>query len=196
MLTGYSAATIRHLEEEPGSESIPHIYYYFNFRDPSTQTCQNFLLSLLSQLFHFLPETPPAIEQLFTRHNSGTRTPSVKDLTQCLLDVINGLVEVRLFGDAFDECDEWNNLWHFLSKVVAARCPSLRFLFTSRPEQNIRDAVNALDIPSINLVRKETNKDIEKVIVESLENNPRYAKISFEGKNMVIESLATRARGM
>jgi hypothetical protein len=66
----------------------------------------------------------------------------VKDLTACFIAVIETLPEVRLFGDAFDECMDWNNLWHFSSQLAKARSTSLHFFFTSRPERHIRDAVN------------------------------------------------------
>jgi hypothetical protein len=104
--------------------------------------------------------------------------------------------EVRLFGDAFDECNEWNSAWHFLSKLAERKCSSLRFLFTSRPAQYIRNAVDSLHIPSIDLTCSETNEDIRKYVVESLASDPRFLRVSSEGKCLVEDSLISRARGM
>jgi ankyrin repeat protein len=192
-----SSTAIRHLERDSHDRGIPHLYYYFNFRDESTQTCENFLRSIMSQLLNFFPETkiPRSIMDLYVRRNSGKHRPSVKDLTTCFIAVIETLPEVRLFGDAFDECTDWNNLWHFSSQLAKARSTALHFLFTSRPERHIRDAVNSLDIPTVDLTCPEMNLDIKNFVIEQLDD-PRFTRISVDGKEMVKESLISRAGGM
>jgi hypothetical protein len=117
-------------------------------------------------------------------------------MTSCFIDIVKTLNEVRLFGDAFDECSEWNALWTLRSKVWKSQCHSLRFLFTSRPERDIRDAVNSLGIASVDLVRSETTGDIERYVMEELEENPRFIRIPIEGRKLIRETLATKAQGM
>ena len=119
----------------------------------------------------------------------------MKDLTACFIAIIETLPEVRLFGDAFDECTDWNNLWHFSSSLVKARIPSLHFLFTSRPERHIRDAVNSLGIPSVDLTCPEMDLDIKSFVIEQLDD-PRFSRISVDGKELVKNSLISRAGGM
>jgi hypothetical protein len=120
----------------------------------------------------------------------------MKEMTACFIDIVNALDEVRLFGDAFDECSEWNALWTFLSKVWKSQCRSLRFLFTSRPERNIRDAVNSLGINSVDLTRSETTGDIERYVIEELDENPRFIHIPIKGRKLIKETLTTKAQGM
>jgi hypothetical protein len=120
----------------------------------------------------------------------------VKEMTTCFIDIVKTLEEVRLFGDAFDECSQWNALWTFLSKLWKSQCHSLRFLFTSRPERDIRDAVNSLGIASVDLTRSETTGDIERYVTEGLEENPRFIRSPIEGRDLIRESLTTKAQGM
>jgi hypothetical protein len=195
-IMNFSSTAIEHLDVNSHERGIPLLYYYFNFREPSTQTCDNFLQSILSQLICCLPEVPSAVIELYKRRKSGAHRPSVKDLTACFIASVETLKEVRLFSDAFDECSEWNALWHLLSKLSQRKIPSLHFLFTSRPEQHIREAVRSLGIPSIDLSSKENRSDIALFVSETLETDPRYACISVEGKNVVENTLLDGANGM
>jgi hypothetical protein len=187
---------ITRLRDDPESHHIPHLFYYFNFRETASQTCENFLRSILFQLLNFLPDIPPPLEELYKRSSSGILRPSLKEMTSCFIEVVKTLEEVRLFGDAFDECSQWNALWTFLSKVWKSQCRSLRFLFTSRPERDIRDAVNSLGIASVDLTRSETTQDIKRYVTEELEENPRFTRIPIEGRGLIRETLTTKAQGM
>jgi hypothetical protein len=187
---------ITRLRDDPESHHIPHLFYYFNFRDAATQTCENFLRSILSQLLNFFPDIPPPLKELYKRCSSGSLRPTMTKMTSCFIDVVKTLDEVRLFGDGFDECSEWNALWTFLSKVWKSQCHSLRFLFTSRPERDIWDAVNSLGIPTVDLTRSETTDDIERYVTEELDESPRFIRIPIEGRSLIRETLTTKAQGM
>jgi hypothetical protein len=196
MLRCFSSTLVNHLAQDSHSKNIPHLYYFFSFRYPSTQTCENFLRSILLQLVISSSDIPLPVKDLYLSHK-GTMEPSMKELTACFVNVVNSLPEVRLFGDGFDECSQWNSLWHFLSKVSRGRCPSLRFLFASRPEQYIRDAVNTLNISTIDLTLcDEMNKDIVKYVSEVLEDNPRFSKIPIKGRELTYKTLVREADGM
>jgi ankyrin repeat domain-containing protein 50 len=115
----------------------------------------------------------------------------------CFLDIVETMKEIRLLGDAFDECVNWNDLWYLLCQISRRKCSSLRFLFTSHPESSICDAVHALDIPSIDLSLYESiDRDIRTFVSESLEYNPRFSRISDEGKGLIRDSLISRANRM
>jgi hypothetical protein len=191
-----SSGIIRQLEPESQARKIPHLYYFFNFRDASTQTCENFLRSILLQLLYSLFDIHPAILELYRRCESGLRRPSVTDMTDCFITVVNTVDETWLFGDAFDECINWNDLWYFLSTVAKSQCSGLRFMFTSRPEGYIRDAVESLAIPSVDLNCDGINRDIEAYITESVARDVRFVRTPQEGKVLIRESLISRAAGM
>jgi hypothetical protein len=195
-ITLHSSNLIRRLQVDSRTRKIHHVYYFFNFRDPSTQTSENFLRSILSQLLHSLPDIPDVIAELYSQCNSGTLRPSNRDMTDCFIAVVSELDEVRGFGDAFDECTDWNDLWYFLSTTIKSRCPGFRFLFTSRPEEHIHRAVNSLEIPSVDLDCEGINKDIEVFVSGSLKMDIRFAHILGEGKTLIRKSLISRANGM
>jgi hypothetical protein len=184
---------IKHLLED---RQYITLYYYFNFRDAATQGCENFIRSLVFQLLYCLPHVPDVLRDLYDSHASGARRPSVEELTECLIAIITTQQEIRLVGDAFDECTEWNQLWAFLSEIVRRKCPALRFLFTSRPGQAIQDAVRSLEIPSFDLRTSGIDSDIAKFVKEALENDIRFMRILPEGKNDVRHSLISRANRM
>jgi hypothetical protein len=196
LLISFSSTLVHRLAQDSLAKNIPHLYYFFSFRYPSTQTCENFLRSILLQLLVSCPDVPSPVKDLYLTHK-GTMQPSMKEMTTCFVNAVNSLEEVRLFGDGFDECSQWNSLWHFLSKVSGDHCPSLRFIFASRPEQHIRDAVNTLNIPSIDLTLcDEMNNDIVKYVSEILEDNPRFAKIPIKGRRLTYKTLVRKADGM
>jgi hypothetical protein len=117
-------------------------------------------------------------------------------MTACLIALIRRDREVRMLGDAFDECTQWNVLWKFLTQVVRARCPSLHLLFTSRPEREIEDAVNALGIPGLDLMTV-MDGDIERFVMETLESSARpVSRLPEKAKDLIRESLIGRAGGM
>jgi hypothetical protein len=192
----HSSTLVHCLSQDSLSKNIPHLYYFFSFRYPSTQTCENFLRSILFQLLVSCPDVPSPMKDLYLTHK-GAMQPSMKEMTTCFVSVVNSLPEVRLFGDGFDECSQWNSLWYFLSKVSGDHCPTLRFIFASRPEQYIRDAVNTLIIPTIDLTLcDEMNNDIIKYVSEVLEDNPQFAKIPVKGRELTYQTLAREADGM
>jgi hypothetical protein len=189
-----SSTVVQHLRKDYKIHKIPVLYYYFNFRNPSTESCENFVRSLLYQFLHYLPEVPEEVHDLYSQNPSGR--PSTNEMTTCLIALIKQEKEVRMLGDAFDECNQWNVLWKFLTQVAKSQCPSLRLLFTSRPEREIEDAVNALGIPSLDL-RTVMDGDIKQFVMETLESSARQvSRLPDKAKDLIRESLVSRAGGM
>jgi hypothetical protein len=152
----------------------------------------------MQQFVYLLPEVPQPLVELYMHHNSGSLRPSPKELATCFIAIISNLTHlVLLLGDAFDECSQWNHLSHFVTAVVKSNCESLRFLFTSRPEQYIGDSVGSLRIPSVDLVKcRGITRDIQSFVQENVWNSDRFYRISEEGKSMIEDGLTSRAGGM
>ena len=105
MLNSFSFTLVNRLAQDSRSKNIPHLYYFFSFRYPATQSCENFLRSILLQLVFSCPDVPQPVKDLYLSHQ-GLMQPSMKELTACFISVVNDLEEVRLFGDGFDECSQ------------------------------------------------------------------------------------------
>jgi hypothetical protein len=189
-----SSTIVKELKDEQKVLRIPVLYYYFNFRDPSTESCENFIRSLLYQLLRYLPDVPEEVRRLYSQR--APNQPSADEMTLCLIAIIERQQQVRILGDAFNECTQWNVLWKFLVRMMESGCPSLRLLFTSRPEREIEDAVNALRIPNLDL-RTVMDEDISRFVAETLRSSAKpVCRLSDDAKDLIKETLVSRAGGM
>jgi hypothetical protein len=145
-----------------------------------------------------LQEIPEEVRQLYDLYGRGKWPVPVRQLSECFFSILDkNFDKVWLLADAFDECHTWNALWDFIVKLRQhRRRTQIRFLFTSRPEQHIVDAVDSLNIPWVDLACEEISQDIEKYVSDSIELDLRFKRISKEGKVLVKSSLISRADGM
>jgi hypothetical protein len=192
----HSSIAVRHLRDQSRLLDIPLLYYFFSFREERTQTCENLVRSLLSQLLCHLSHIPASISDLYDLHLKGAHRPSVQDLARTLVAVVGELKEVWIVVDALDECREWNKLWRLLATIVQNELASLRLLLTSRPERQIEDAMNSLHITSISLNGDPLDDDIQNFVLETLRDDPRYSHISLGGKELIFDTLVDGAGGM
>jgi hypothetical protein len=192
-------------DNEPQAK-IPHLYYYFNFRNEATQTCENFLLSIMCQLLSSIPgsDVPMPFKHLYLKKNEGKNgRPSIKEMIGCIITTLqnlnelgSGVREVRLIVDAVDECSEWELFYLFFNQLAKSKCQNLHFIFTSRPEKAIQAAVEKFGIPSVDLVCTEMDKDIEKYVRAILDNEPQFMHIDPNCREEVKEILVKKAGGM
>jgi hypothetical protein len=184
-----SAAIVNELQTDP---QVPVLYWYFTFREGPTQHCDNFVRSLLTQLLSHFERVPVALEALYQHHINDLTRPSLEELTACLVSILNTLPAVRLVGEGFDECIEWGDLSKVVSTLLSGHCPTLQFIFTSRPEGNIADALNTLNIPSVNVKSPE---DVKMHLKHVVHTDPRFTRISHDGKTLIWEKLGEMSEG-
>ena len=80
---------------------------------------------------------------------------------------------------------------------MKSRASSLRLLFTSRPGKEFEDAVEALNIPVLDLHHSRgMDRDIQKFVGEVLDSDGRFESIPEEGKRLVRDALTAGANGM
>ena len=180
-------------------------YYYFDFSDIRKQDRRGLLSSLLIQLCTRSYRGYNILSNLFVENANGLRQPSEVDMIQCLKKVLEHLRHGRVYIilDAVDESSNAGlpspreNVLKLIMELVDLRHPSMRFCITSRPEVDIRTVLEPLLFPNISLDGQEgQKKDIVEFIKSVVESDPKMRGWRLEDRQLVIDSLSQRAKGM
>ncbi|KAK8094948.1 hypothetical protein PG997_001633 [Apiospora hydei] len=105
-----STTVIKHLKPEERSDVIDEVYdtmafFYFDFRDPSKQTRNNMLRSLIAQISQGRPDFPGPLRRL-SRFPNTNQSPSTEELQTAFLSSIRGFANIYIILDALDECPQ------------------------------------------------------------------------------------------
>jgi hypothetical protein len=183
-------------------------FFYFDFRDTSKQSRGDLLRSLLIQLSTQSDPFCDILSQLYDECGKGTRQPSDGALMRCLKEMLAlpNQRPVYLIMDALDECPNTSGIpttreqvLDVVKDLVSLRLSSLRICATSRPEVNIRSALEDIAFHSVSLHDQSgQQKDIVEYI-KSVVHSPSdtlMKKWREEHKDLVIQTLSELADGM
>ena len=191
---------------EAGTASMA--YFYFDFRDVDKQARRHLLPSLLVQLSNRSDAFCDVLSRLYKTHDDGARQPSDKALTECLTEMLNipNQGPVYLILDALDECPDTSDVPSARTKVldlikdlVGFQLPNLHICATSRPEVDIRDALESLASQTLSLHDERGQKrDIADYVRSVVYSGSGIGMRRWrqEEKEHVIETLTERADGM
>jgi len=185
-------------------------YFYFDFRDTDKQHWHGLLSSLLTQLSAHSGPCCDILSHLYSGHLNGAQQPNDDDLKRCLKEMLT-LPDQRpiyLITDALDESSDISaneilssrdRVLQLVKELVELRIPNLHLCVTSRPEFDIRDALEPVTSRRMCLHdqsgQKEDIEDYVRSVVYS-ETEPIMRRWRKEEKDLVIETLAERAEGM
>ncbi|KAH9069587.1 hypothetical protein EDB83DRAFT_2582810 [Lactarius deliciosus] len=191
---------------EAGSASMA--YFYFDFRDLDKKARRNLLPSLLIQLSTHSNAFCDVLSRLHKTHDNGARQPSDKALIQCLKEMLTlpSQGPVYLILDALDECPDTSGVpsarkqvLDLVKDLVSLRLSNLHIGVTSRPEADIRDALESLASQKVSLQdecgQKKDIADYVRSVVYS-ESSIFMRKWREGDKGLVIKTLSERADGM
>ena len=181
-------------------------YYYFDFRDIKKQDRNGLLTSLLSQLSAESDTCYEVLSQLYSRNAGGTRKPNSSSLAQCMKDML-GLPRqgtIYIIIDALDECPDISGVQSAREKVldlidelVNLDLPNVHICVASRPEIDIRNALEPLNPLQISLHDQDGQKNDIIEYIKSVIHSDRKMKNWREGdKKLVIDTLSDKADGM
>ncbi|KAN0135033.1 Ankyrin repeat-containing domain protein [Lactarius tabidus] len=202
------SAIINDIETLQKTGLVSMAYFYFDFRDTSKQSRGDLLRSLLVQLSAQSDLYCDILSRLYDECGKGTRQPSDGALMRCLKEMLTlpDQCPTYLIMDALDECPNTfgiksprEKVLDVVKELVDMRLPSLRICVTSRPEVNIRSALEGLAFFSMSLHEESgQQKDIAEYIksVVHAPSDTLMWKWREEHKNLVIQTLLERADGM
>jgi NACHT domain len=181
-------------------------YFYFDFRDISKQNRRDLLPSLITQLSDQSHRHCDILNHLYLEHKSGAHKPSEDELIQCLKDMLTlpDQQPVYLIIDALDECPDTSGLpspreqvIDLLKALVELPSPNLHLCVTSRPEIDIRRALEPLTSLRVSLHEQTGQKqDIIDYVTSVVQSDLKMGRWRDEDKKSVIETLSERADGM
>ena len=181
-------------------------FFYFDFRDAGKQDARSLLSSLLIQLCHESDKLSDIVSDTRQNHSNGNRQPSEDVLMECLKEMLRlpGQGELYIVVDALDECPDFSGyptpreqVLTILRELVELHLSHVHFCFTSRPEVDIRDALEDLAVHNVSLHEQVgQNQDIFDYIESVVSSDMKMRRWREEDRQLVINSLIRRARGM
>jgi NACHT domain len=181
-------------------------YFYFDFKDTAKQDVRGLLASLLAQFSAKSDHCYHILFELYSTHDAGSQQPSNATLAECLKKILNlpGLPPVYIIVDALDECPNTSGfptarekVLELLEDLVTLKLPNLRICVTSRPEVDIQSVLEPLSPLSFSLHDKIGHKnDICHYVRTVVHSDRRMRRWRVEDKQLVIDTLSTKANGM
>ena len=183
-------------------------FFYFDFRNANKQSLRDLLPSLLTQLSARSSHCYDILSKLHLAHDNGKNQPSDSVLTKCLKDMLT-LPDQRpiyLIMDALDESPITSGIpsarervLQLLKELVDLGLPNLHICVTSRPEIDIRNAIEPLTSLRVSLHDQTGQKEdiadyVRSIVYSNLDTNMKRWKK--EDKEIVVKTLAERSDGM
>ena len=181
-------------------------YYYFDFRDLKKQDRNGLLSSLLSQFSSKSDPCYEVISQMYSNNAGGAGKPSSSALTKCLKDMLllPAQGQIYIIIDALDECPNTSGMpsareevLELVGELVGWNLPNVYLCVASRPEIDIRTALEPLELLQISLHDEPGQKeDIIEYIRSVVRSDRNMRKWRDEDQKLVIDTLSQRANGM
>jgi len=181
-------------------------YYYFDFKDITKQGIYGLLTSLLSQFCATSDHCYEILADLYSENYEGSQQPDNEALVETLKKILR-LPDAPMrwiIMDAIDECPITSGfptareeVLGLLKDLVGLRLPNLRICITSRPEIDIRTVLEPLTSLHMSLHDQRGQKqDILHYIKNVVHSDCRMGKWRLEDKQMVIDTISSKADGM
>ena len=181
-------------------------FFYFDFRDAAKQDARSLLSSLLVQLSNQSDNFCDILSKLYSAHHHGYQQPSEDTLMECLKDMLKlpGQGEIYIVVDALDECPNFSGypsprekVLMKIQELVNLPFPHVHFGITSRPEVDIRAALEPLAVYNVSLQDQGgQSQDICDYIKSVVYSDAKMRRWREEDKELVIKMLTEKAGGM
>ena len=201
-----SSTIIEDVESMRKSGLASLAFFYYDFREDGKKDLRGLLSSMLVQLSHQSDSYCQILSSFYSEHADGSRHPGDDELIRRLKDILKvpGQAPVYLIVDGLDECSNApdtpsprEKVLMLIEDLVKSRLPNLRICITSRPEIDIKVALEPLIFRSISLHdESEQRKDIENYIRSVVSTDQKMRRWKEADKELVIDVLIKRSDGM
>jgi hypothetical protein len=201
-----SSSIIEEIETMRKSGLASLALYYHDFREDEKKSRRGLLSSVLFQLCHQSDSYYDILSNFYSTHCHGAQTPSNDELFRCLKELLElpGQAPVYLIIDGLDECPNTSampspreEVLMLVNQLVESRLTNLRLCVTSRPEIDIKIALEPLTFRSVSIHDERGQmEDIENYIRSIVNTDPKNRRWKQEDKQLVIDVLTKRADGM
>jgi hypothetical protein len=201
-----SSSVIKDIESICATGLASVAYYYFDFKDTGKQDRRGLLSSLLIQLCTRSHHSHDILSKLYKAHENGLRQAREVDLIRCLKSVLalprHGRVYIIM--DAVDESPNKpgipsprEKVLQLMKELVDLRLSDIRICITSRPEVDIRSALDPIASHAVSLHDQGGQRsDIISYIESVVDSDANMREWGPEYKQLVIDSLSRNANGM
>ncbi|KAF3768506.1 hypothetical protein M406DRAFT_336936 [Cryphonectria parasitica EP155] len=186
---------------EPYAKSF--IYFYFDFIDTSKQSLEKAIRSLIAQLYCNSQNVQAPLNSLYSSCKSPSRQPSIDMLSTTFEAMIQQIGEVWIVLDALDECQTRTGprdegLLRWIKSILHSPRLNVHFLVTSRPEHDIKSALERFVDGQIILQSDLVTEDIRAYVHGTVRNYEGFNRWrSYKSIQNEIEShLREKANGM
>ncbi|KAI9440591.1 hypothetical protein H4582DRAFT_1811634, partial [Lactarius indigo] len=181
-------------------------YFYFDFKDTGKQDSRALLSSILIQLTDQSDVYCDILFALYSSHRRGSVQPNDDALAQCLKTILVALGEtpIYLIMDALDESLNTSGMptprekvLRLVKELVELKLPNLHLCVTSRPEVDIRNALEPLAPHRVSLHDESGQKaDIANYVSSIVYSDTMMRRWRAEERDMVVGTLSAKADGM
>lgn len=193
------AGTIIEQALERSSEEVATAFFFCDYKDATTQTTENVLSAIASQLAIQKEEAYDYLEDYYRQlhpQRALPRRPDVPGLQRILKDMVKLFDHVYLIVDGLDECgDNTDNVVDGLLDVVESS-DNISTAFLSRNEYNIRDRLEG-DFTGIEIAAH--TEDITEYVTSEIEKRISDKRLRIDDLNLkgeILERLIDGAKGM
>ena len=205
MATG-SSTIIENIDSMRKSGLASLAFFYCDFREEEKRDLHGLLSSVLVQLCHQSDSYHQILSSFYLEQANGSKRFSNDELVQCLMDILEvpGEAPVYLIVDGLDEISNTSakpspreKVIMLLEDLVDSQLPNLRICVTSRPEFDIKVALEHLTFRSVSLHDESGQlEDIDDYIKSVVNTDPNMRRWKTADKELVIDVLIRKSDGL
>jgi hypothetical protein len=201
-----SSTIIENIDSMRKSGLASLAFFYCDFREDEKRDLRGLLSSVLVQLCHQSDSFCQILSSFYSAHANGSQHPSNDALKLCLKKTLEvpGQAPVYLIVDGLDECSNSSampspreKVLTLLEDLIDSQLPNLHICITSRPEMDIKDALEPLAFRSVSLHNERGQMDdIEDYIRSVVNTDTKMRRWKAADKELVIDLLIKKSDGM